>query len=195
MRGFFDSERPQYTLTTLGMRRLTADSHPEIFKLGPAPKDTSKEAPPENSRPQTWILVTESEIRDKSKGDTLGKLLTVLQTTWFIAQYLGRWTAHQPTTQLEVMTLAYAALNVAIYALWWDKPLDVQEPIDVRRGCTIPVDVRRKTLWGAWCYLGCHEILRSWYNGVRNRCALSSHWYTFWRSSLLRLVVPFPNEV
>jgi len=149
MHGFFDSdsEQPLKTLNARDMLELTADSHPEMFKLGP---DPSKETPPENPPPQTWILVTESEILDKSKGDTLGKLVTVLQTTWFIAQYLGRWTAHQPRTQLEVMTLAYAALNVVIYALWWDKPLDIQEPIDVRRGRSIPVDVRQKMLWGAW---------------------------------------------
>jgi len=143
MGGFFDSEQPHKTLKAWKILELTADSHPEMFKLGPAPEDPLKDAPPENP-PQTWILVTESEIRDKSKGDTLGKLVTVLQTTWFMAQYLGRWTAHQPRTQLEVMTLAYAALNVVIYALWWDKPLDIQEPIDVRRGRIIPVDVRQK---------------------------------------------------
>jgi len=77
------------------------------------------------------ILVTESEILDKSKSDPLGKLFTVLQTTWFVAQYLERWVVHQPRTQLEVMTLAYAALNILVYALWWDKPLNVQEVIDV----------------------------------------------------------------
>jgi len=145
MRGFFDSEQPDKKLKAWDMVELTADSHPEMFKLGPAPS----KAPPEHPRSPTWILVTESEIRDKSKGDTLGKLVTLLQTTWFIAQYLGRWTTHQPRTQLEVMTLAYAALNVVVYALWWDKPLDIQEPIDVRRGRAIPVDVRREALWGA----------------------------------------------
>jgi len=149
MGGFFDSEQPRKALKARRMLGLTADSHPEMFKLGPAPEDPSKEAAPENRRPQTWILITESEIRDKSKGDTLGKLVAVLQTTWFIAQYLGRWTAHQSRTQLEVMTLGYAVLDVVIYTLWWDKPLDIQEPIDVRRGRTIPVDVRQKALWGA----------------------------------------------
>jgi hypothetical protein len=30
-----------------------------------------------------------------------------------------------------VVTLAYAALNVLVYALWWEKPLNVQEVIDI----------------------------------------------------------------
>ena len=109
-----------------------------MFKLGPALEDPLNEAPPYAT--QTWILVTESEILDKSKGDTFGELVIVLQTTWFIAQCLGRWTAHQPRTQLEVMTLGYAALNTVIYASWWDEPLGIQEPIDIRRGRAIPVD-------------------------------------------------------
>jgi len=115
-----------------------------------APPKVPPEAPPENPRPQPWTMITESEILDKSKGDALGKLVTVLQTTWFIAQYLDRWSSHQPRTQLEVMTLAYAALNVMVYALWWKKPLGIQEPIDVRRGRAIPADVHQNTLWGSW---------------------------------------------
>jgi len=79
------------------------------------------------------VGTSEKEIRDRSKGDALAKLIVVIQTLWFIAQYLGRWLDHLPRTQLEVMTLAYAALAVAVYRLWWHKPLNVQLPIDVSR--------------------------------------------------------------
>jgi hypothetical protein len=34
-------------------------------------------------------------------------------------------------TKIEVVTLAFAALNFATYGLWWNKPLDVQCPIRV----------------------------------------------------------------
>jgi len=146
MGGFFDSEQSHKTLKARDMLGLTAKSHPEMFKLrpAPAPKNPSKEAPP--SKP--WFMVTESDIFDKSKGDRFGKAIIVVQTTWFITQYFGRWRAHQPRTQLEVMTLGYAGLNLLIYALWWGKPLNIQEPIDVRRAIPGPVDVPRKTLWG-----------------------------------------------
>ena len=117
---------------------LDADLYPELLKKEDAtrnPDETSLHpgAPLiEEPYPSKYrILVTESEILDKSKSDPLGKLFTVLQTTWFIAQYLERWVTHQPRTQLEVMTLAYAALNILVYALWWEKPLNVQEVIYV----------------------------------------------------------------
>ena len=134
MGGFLDDS------DALDASDLTAESYPELFKSNASPGE-------HGTRP--WIVVTESEILDKSKGDGLGKLVTVLQTTWFIVQYLERWVSHQPRTQIEVMTLAYATINVIIYILWWDKPLNIQEPIDVH-GRVIPINARKKTLQGAW---------------------------------------------
>ena len=144
MGGFLDNRKSGRTLDASTIPDLTAESHPELFKL-----DASQGDPPKEHGTQPWILVTESEILDKSKGDGLGKLVTMLQTTWFIVQYLERWVTHQPRTQVEVMTLAYAAINVIIYILWWDKPLNIQEPIDVH-GHAIPINARKTTLHGAW---------------------------------------------
>ncbi|KXN90940.1 hypothetical protein AN958_03007 [Leucoagaricus sp. SymC.cos] len=64
----------------------------------------------------------EEHINDKSKGDFLTKLLVVLQTGWFILQCVARWVTHLPVTELEVVTLAFAFLNIFVYALWWNKP-------------------------------------------------------------------------
>ena len=75
------------------------------------------------------ILVTDSEINDKSKGNTVGIGVAALQTAWFVLQYLDRWTSHRPRTQLEVMTLAYITISVIISLLWWNKPRDIQKPI------------------------------------------------------------------
>lgn len=76
-------------------------------------------------------VISESEILDKSKGSSMAKLLTLAQTIWFLVQFIERWAAHQPRTQLEIMACAYALLNIFIYALWWHKPLNVTEPIDI----------------------------------------------------------------
>jgi hypothetical protein len=38
---------------------------------------------------------------------------------------------HLAVTELEVATLAFAVVNVFIWLLWWDKPLDVQRQIVV----------------------------------------------------------------
>lgn len=70
--------------------------------------------------------ITEEEIGDKSKGDPISKGFVVAQTTWFIMQCIARGVEHLPITQLEILTLGYAALNFGTYAIWWNKPLDVQ---------------------------------------------------------------------
>ncbi|PBK87656.1 hypothetical protein ARMGADRAFT_449722 [Armillaria gallica] len=73
--------------------------------------------------------VTKEELMDKSKGDALSKSISLLQTTWFVVQYISRITLSLPRTQLETATLAYALLNFCNYMLWWHKPLDVQCPL------------------------------------------------------------------
>ncbi|KAJ7910782.1 hypothetical protein B0H13DRAFT_2485066 [Mycena leptocephala] len=62
--------------------------------------------------------VEAKDITDKSKGDALSKGLAML----------------------EVATLAFAVVNVFIWLLWWDKPLDVQQQIVV--GPAKPPDVQ-----------------------------------------------------
>lgn len=78
------------------------------------------------------IDITQGEIEDKSKGDALAKALVLLQVTWFILQFLARVVAHLPITELEVVTMAFAILNLMVYFCWWNKPLNVQYPIRVR---------------------------------------------------------------
>ena len=80
-----------------------------------------------------YPIATREEIQDKSKGDAVTKALVVLQTTWFLLQCAARGSQHLALTELELATAAFALLNIIIYALWWDKPLDVQCHIVVRR--------------------------------------------------------------
>ena len=75
--------------------------------------------------------ITEEEIKDRSKADGLAKGIAVLQTTWFIAQCLSRAAQGLIITEIELITLAIAALNGLLYFLWWNKPLDVK--------CCVPV--------------------------------------------------------
>jgi hypothetical protein len=80
-----------------------------------------------------YPIATQEEIQDKSKGDAVTKSLVVLQTTWFLLQCIARGSQHLALTELELATAAFALLNIIIYALWWDKPLDVQCHIVVHR--------------------------------------------------------------
>lgn len=77
--------------------------------------------------------ITDDEINDRSKDDIFTKCIILIQTTWFILQFLSRTAKHLPTTQLEVVTSAYAVLNFMTYAFWWHKPLNVRRPFRVYR--------------------------------------------------------------
>ncbi|KAF8644826.1 hypothetical protein AX16_008244 [Volvariella volvacea WC 439] len=68
------------------------------------------------------------EIADHGKGDILAKAIVVLQTSWFVIQCVARGAQGLILTELELVTLAFAALNVMTYILWWDKPLNVEYP-------------------------------------------------------------------
>jgi hypothetical protein len=81
---------------------------------------------------QTIIpFTTEEEIKDKGKSDGISKFIVLLQTSWFIIQCIARGIEHLPLTELEIVTLAYAMMNLFVYIFWWDKPSDVGCPIRV----------------------------------------------------------------
>ncbi|KAF8642441.1 hypothetical protein AX16_009495 [Volvariella volvacea WC 439] len=73
--------------------------------------------------------IPEKEIKDHGKGDLLAKALVVVQTTWFVAQCISRHVQGLVLTEIELVTLAFATLNVITYGLWWNKPLNVGYPI------------------------------------------------------------------
>ena len=81
----------------------------------------------------SFTIPTEEEIKDKGKGDWLAKSLVLLQTSWFVMQCIARAIEHLPVTHLEIVTLAYAAMNFVIYVFWWNKPLNVNRPVRVFR--------------------------------------------------------------
>ena len=83
-----------------------------------------------------YPIVTREEIHDKSKGDAVTTALVFLQTTWFLLQCAARARQHLALTELELMTAAFAVINIIIYALLWDKPLDVHCHIAVRSKST-----------------------------------------------------------
>ena len=81
----------------------------------------------------SFTVPTEEEINDRGKSDWLAKSLVLLQTSWFVMQCIARAIEHLPITHLEIVTLAYAAMNFVIYIFWWNKPLNVSRPVRVFR--------------------------------------------------------------
>jgi len=79
----------------------------------------------------TLPSIDENDILDRSKVDGISKVLVVAQTSWFIGQCLSRRFLGLDITQIELITLAYAALNWSMYFLWWNKPMDVRYTVPV----------------------------------------------------------------
>ncbi|TFK70486.1 hypothetical protein BDN72DRAFT_766340 [Pluteus cervinus] len=82
------------------------------------------------------LRFSKKQINDCSKGDLTTIGLATLQTSWYILQCIARHCQHLPLTVLEIVTLAFALLNIITYILWWDKPLnmDCQRTIHIKNG-------------------------------------------------------------
>ncbi|KIJ63939.1 hypothetical protein HYDPIDRAFT_112418 [Hydnomerulius pinastri MD-312] len=85
------------------------------------------------------IPPTETEIKGLGQADVLSKGFTIIQTLWFIIQCIARRVDGLPITQLEVMTLAYTTITIAMYAFWWHKPLNVNCPVRITVKSTDPL--------------------------------------------------------
>ena len=81
----------------------------------------------------SFAMPTEAEIKDRGKSDWFAKSLVLLQTSWFIIQCIAHSIKHLPVTHLVIMTLVYVAMNFVIYVFWWNKPLNVNQPVGVFR--------------------------------------------------------------
>jgi len=66
-----------------------------------------------------------AHLKDRSKGDIISKGLAALQAGWFILSCISRGASHLALTELEISTLAFAIVSLALYILWWDKPQSV----------------------------------------------------------------------
>lgn len=73
--------------------------------------------------------ISEDEIHDKSKSDSISRSLACLQILWLLIQVVGRAIQMLPISTLEIFAVSNATCAVASYALWWHKPKDVGLPI------------------------------------------------------------------
>ncbi|KAJ7058182.1 hypothetical protein C8F01DRAFT_1149868 [Mycena amicta] len=127
---------------------------------------------------------SKASIEDKSKGDALSKGITFFQGLWFVLQCITRTAQHLPLTELEAATLAFAAVNVFTWLLWWGKPLDIRDPIVV--ACEVALEesenespLQQKRDW--WTkFLG---LLGNAYDSKEYNPLCNNAVPTFWYSS------------
>ncbi|KAI1177873.1 hypothetical protein F4777DRAFT_167834 [Nemania sp. FL0916] len=75
-----------------------------------------------------FIEISESEIDDKSKADTLAKIIICIQVLWLVIQCIGRKVNNLPVALLELHVLAHVVSALVLYTIWFKKPFDIQEP-------------------------------------------------------------------
>ncbi|KAH8665632.1 hypothetical protein BGZ61DRAFT_366339 [Ilyonectria robusta] len=68
----------------------------------------------------------EDDVEDRNKGDLFVKIVAVVQIGWFFIQMGARLKKGFATSQLEILTLAYAICTAITYLLLLDQPKDVQ---------------------------------------------------------------------
>ncbi len=73
--------------------------------------------------------ITEAEIWDRSKADTVTKAMTIVQASWLAIQIVGRAICHLPTTTLELSAVAIVFCTLGTFYFWLHKPSDLQKGI------------------------------------------------------------------
>jgi hypothetical protein len=66
-----------------------------------------------------WIKIRKQDIDDKSKADTLQKVLVLIQVSWMVIQCTARRISDLPLTLLEIHTLVHVVCAIILYACWF----------------------------------------------------------------------------
>ena len=78
-----------------------------------------------------FAMLTKVKIKDREKSNWLTKSLVLLQTLWFMMQCIAWAIEHLLVMHLKIITLAYAIMNFVIYIFWWNKPLNINQLVQV----------------------------------------------------------------
>ncbi|KAA1473482.1 hypothetical protein DENSPDRAFT_277477 [Dentipellis sp. KUC8613] len=94
------------------------------------------------------VTSDELSIRDRSKADSLAKLIACCQIIWLMIQCLARAIEGLPMSALELGTVGTAFMAVIAYGFQWHKPKDILRPIVLqprngKRGDNLVADASR----------------------------------------------------
>ncbi|CZR55538.1 uncharacterized protein PAC_05426 [Phialocephala subalpina] len=71
-------------------------------------------------------LPYDQDILDRSKTDSLTVVLACMQSIWLVVQCIGRTVEGTAISELELSTCGFVLCSLTAYALWWNKPYDVE---------------------------------------------------------------------
>ncbi|KAF4969086.1 hypothetical protein FSARC_3609 [Fusarium sarcochroum] len=79
-----------------------------------------------------FIDVPDLTIKDKSRPDAFAKIVVVFQVVWMVLENCTRLDVGLPVTIIEGHTLIHVVTAVAMYILWFKKPLNVYDPTVIK---------------------------------------------------------------
>lgn len=75
------------------------------------------------------VPINPKDIQDKGKASIIAKLITCSQVGWLVLQLVGRQVAGLSMALIELHVLIHILIAAIVYWFWWNKPLDVNEPL------------------------------------------------------------------
>lgn len=69
--------------------------------------------------------ITQRELKDRIKSDSLIKAISITQIIWSTARILDRAARQLPICVLELTVIAFALCAVVVYGLYWHKPKSI----------------------------------------------------------------------
>ena len=71
------------------------------------------------------IVLPKREIEDKNKADNTVRLITSLQTIWFVINIIGRAIQHLAITTMELTVCGFIVTTIPVIFFWSHKPADI----------------------------------------------------------------------
>ena len=81
--------------------------------------------------------VSQEELWDKSKQDTITKIITCFQIFYLVLQCIGRAVQGLDITTMELSALAIVVCTILTSVCWLRKPLDVRTPMKLYMNATV----------------------------------------------------------
>jgi len=77
-------------------------------------------------------ILDDDNISDRSKADSLGKMLVCIQALWMVINVVAWKASGLPSTLVELNVVVHVVVALVVYALWWNTPLALAHPISLR---------------------------------------------------------------
>ena len=87
--------------------------------------------------------ITEDEIEDRSKADSLSYMIALWQITWTFIRLVARWAYHQQLALVEWTALPFMTSGIITYSLLWNKPQDVGCPVTIELNTQLTYEIKK----------------------------------------------------